>query len=132
MDVRKSALLGLAIGDIFRAQSPSGASVVCLVTLVSGNRVLARRIYTQEELEFDRQSGDGSGPDSRDCRIDSVAPLPPDVHDALVALDRRYGSIRHRMSEQDLPDEALNKIKLTPADIRAGLFIGDHYDANPI
>ena len=54
---RETALRSLTVGDVFHARSPNRASLVCLVTSVSDSTIYARRITTQDELEFDRQTG---------------------------------------------------------------------------
>src|SRR5947209_3884243 len=83
----ESGLRGLEIGDLFHARSPNGASMVCLVTAVSDTTISARRIHTQDDHQFDRRTGTELG--EQNGRIGCVAPLPPEVHDALVAMDQK-------------------------------------------
>src|SRR5579884_2674189 len=87
MSDRETALHSLSIGDIFHGRSPNGASLVCLVTAVTDAVIFARRITTQDDHQFDRRTGTELG-ESRGT-IDCVAPLPPDVQEVLLALDRR-------------------------------------------
>lgn len=121
MPDRETALRTIGVGNIFHARSPNGASLVCLVTSVSINTIYARRITTQEDLEFDRQTGIESGKERILSRIDSVAPLPADVHDVFVELDRKY------RIERD-PE----RLKLTASEKRALLFLDSHYPSNPV
>lgn len=89
MNERESAIRSLVVGDIFHGRAPNGASLFCLVTDVIGTTIHARRIHTQELLRFDRQSGTSLG--EVKSRIDCVAPLPSEVQEVLLKLDRKYG-----------------------------------------
>jgi|SRR5215813_12065725 len=120
MTDRETALRKLAVGDIFHGECSNAASLICLVTSVTETTIHARRVTTQEDLVFDRQVGivlcdDGTHGDGS---IDSVAPLPPEMHDVFLGMDLRYG-------RGDDP-------KLTEAEKRALYFIADFYPANPV
>src|SRR4051812_33722470 len=87
---RKELLGNLAIGDIFHANSPNGASLICLVVSVTESTIHARTVTTQTQLEFDRQTGVAVwGDDQVPCTIDSTAPLPVEIHNVMLGLDRK-------------------------------------------
>ncbi len=130
MTDRETALGKVDVGDIFHARSPNGASLVCLATSVSETTIHARRITTQEDVQFDRKTGVASGIGAVQSRIDSVAPLPADIHDVLVELDRKYGALMELDEQSRLED--LERLKLTSAEKRALLFIDSYYSANPV
>ena len=125
---REDAIRNLAIGDIFHAHAPNGASLVCLVTSLSESRICARRIPTQEDLEFDRRTGVEIGPIR--SRIDSVAPLPEDIYQIFVAMDRKNAEIcrdvRLGIRLEDIPERS----KLNGDERRALLFLHSHYASN--
>jgi hypothetical protein len=54
---RETALRNLSVGDIFHARGSGPASLVCLVTAVDDGTIYARRIHTQDDLQFDRTTG---------------------------------------------------------------------------
>jgi hypothetical protein len=113
---RSSALLALGDGDIFHATAHNGASYICLVTSVANNGIYARRVTTQEKLVFDRAAGAEIAEASVPCTIDSIAPLPAEVRDVLLQLDRRYG--------------AADDSRLREEEIDALLFAGRFYKAH--
>jgi hypothetical protein len=117
----ETLIRNIKVGDFFHAKCPSGASMICLATAVGDATIQARRITTQEDLEFDRMTGMEKGPDGGLCGIDSVAPLPLEIHNVFLGLDHRY-----RTSTD--PERS----KLTKAEIRAMSFIYDYYRENPI
>ncbi len=128
MTDRRTALRSLSVGDIFHGRSPNGASLVCLLTAVTDSTIYARRITTQDDLEFDRNTGIKMG--QSQTKIDCIAPLPPDIHDVFLELDRKYqafGEMRRRGVEPDL-----EQYKLTPEEHRALLSIDEHVSSNPI
>ena len=57
MPDRKPLLAKLDVGDIFHAEYPNGAKCICLVLSVNDATIDARRVTSQENLEFDRQTG---------------------------------------------------------------------------
>ena len=73
---RSSALARIARGDIFHAEYPNGASCICLTTAVMATTIHARRVTTQDDLEFHRETGIESGDKEVLCTIDSTEPLP--------------------------------------------------------
>src|SRR4051794_1131548 len=121
MSDRKALLGRLVAGDVFHATGATGASLLCLTVAITETTIQARRITTQEFLEFDRQTGFEKS-DDKPGRIDSVAPLPLDVLNIVLGLDRRYRLL------QD-PKQG----KLTDPEIRAlATYIGPHYASNPL
>ena len=90
---RQTALTQLTIGDIFLAEHPSGASLICLVTSITPTIIRARRVTTQDDVEFDRITGMErlAGGASGRVRIDSIAPLPTEIREVILGLDRKYG-----------------------------------------
>jgi hypothetical protein len=123
---RKTLIGNLNVGDIFHAEAPNGASCVCRVLSVNDATIQARRMTTQENLEFDRHTGiervnDGEA----QVVINSVAPLPPEIHDVFLAIERKYRQIPWN-------DPDLERFKLTEAEKRALLFVGPHYSSNPL
>ena len=122
MAERADAIEKLTVGDIFHAESPNGASLICLVTSVTKATILARTVTTQRNYEFDRQTGIAeSGAERVPCTIDSVARLPAAMHDALLELDRRY-----RLGSD--PD----RFRLLEAEKRALVFVSSFYPENPL
>ena len=131
MPDRKADLSDLAAGDIFHANSPNGASLICLVLSVTPETIEARRITTQESLSFDRQSGmERTGPKQALAIIDSVTPLPSDTHNVLLELDSKYGALMAMDEKSRFQD--LERFKLTDAEKKALISVGSYYPANPI
>lgn len=124
---RQLALSTIAVGDIFNADIPNGGTVLCLAVAVTATGIQARDICRQGELlDFDRQTGVAPCPWSRigtTCTITSVAPLPPDVYEALLGLDRKYNMGRPLTCEER---------KLTEAEKKAFVFVYDHHKAHQI
>jgi hypothetical protein len=124
---RKTLIGNLDVDDIFHAEYPNGASCVCRVLSVNNRTVYARRMTTQENLEFDRQTGVEKASDGGSLAvINSVAPLPPEIRDVFIALERKYGQIK----PEDWDDPDLERFKLTNAEKNAFRFIDSHYSSN--
>jgi hypothetical protein len=118
---RETLLSRLVVGDVFHAESPRGASLICLAVSIDEASIRARRVTTQEDVEFDRHTGVEKCIDRRVSKINSVAPLPVDVLNVILAIDRKY------RLQQDL-DEG----KLTQAEIKALTYAGAHYALYPV
>jgi hypothetical protein len=114
---RQAALRSLAVGDIFHAEGDNGASLICIIIAITDAAIQARTATSQMSLDFDRQTGIG-GWGKAHASIDSIAPLPADIRDALLGLDRRYA--------------AGGDLKLLDTEKRALVFVGWFYAANPI
>jgi|HubBroStandDraft_4_1064222.scaffolds.fasta_scaffold646507_2 hypothetical protein len=128
MPDRERGLQQLAVGDIFHAQSTNGASLVCLVTAVDGATIYARRIHTQDDVKFDRNTGFEVG--KPHTRIDCVASLPSDIHDIFVQMDRRYQAAHARIRQGIEVD--LKEARYTADEKRAHDFLDQHIEANLI
>jgi hypothetical protein len=119
---RAVILQKLDAGDVFHAESPNGASLVCLVTRVDEGTIYARTVTTQYSLRFDRTTGEAEwGGGGAPCIIDSVAPLPVEIYHVILGIDRKY------RLEQDV-----DKLKLNDAEKRALVFVDSHYSQNQL
>jgi len=117
---RVDRLSGLAKGDIFHAASPNGASLICLVLAITKSTIEARTVTTQCHFVFDRRTGIAEwGADRVPCTIDSVAPLPPDIHRVMLEIDLKFR-----------PGKGLDDYKLTATEKHALLFVDGHYASN--
>jgi hypothetical protein len=122
MPDRIALIRNIKAGDFFHAESPNGASMICLATAISDTAIHARRITSQDDLAFDRNTGIAEfGPRRVRCTINSVAPLPPEIHSVFLGLDHRY-----RTSTDP------HRNRLTDAEKRAILFLDSHYPVHPI
>jgi len=128
---REEALRKIAVGDIFHASAPNGASFICLALQVRENMVFARRITSQSVHEFDRSTG-VEDPDGVPLTIDSIAPLPTDIHEIMLGLDRKYREDEYRYAEDPNWKMPEDDARLTKDEIRGLLFVGDFYCDNPI
>jgi len=115
---RMAALSRLVVGDIFHAECPGGASLICLVEAVTDDRIKTRRVTTQDRVEFDRRTGHTVG-DEVSCTIDSIAPLPVDIHNVMLGLDRK---MRLTIDPE--------KYKLNREEIQAMYFVNSYYPSN--
>ena len=131
MTKREAALKKIGVGDIFHASTSSGASFICLALQVREQMIFARRVTTQSVHEFDRRTG-VEGPDGNPLIINSVAPLPADIREIMLGLDRKYREDEYRRAED--PDWKMPEAdaRLTKDEIRGLLFVGDYYRDNPI
>ena len=122
MDARSKALRTLDVGDIFYGNSPNGASLICLVTLITDTAIHARRVTTHDELRFNRMTGRVEMEEDRIAdAIGSICKLPAEIHETMLGIDRKF------RFETDI-----EKLKLTDAEITAFLFIKRHYADNPL
>jgi len=93
MSDRETALARLREGDIFHAASPNGASLICLVISITESTLNCRTVTSQIYLEFDRKTGVAYySARSVPCKIDSIAPLPVDIHGVMLDLDQKFRS----------------------------------------
>ena len=118
----RERLIGrLVPGDVFHANSPNGASLICLAMSVTDSIIEARTVTTQMHLEFVRRTGIAIWETDVKCTIDSVAPLPVDVHQVILGIDRKFRLERN-----------LERLKLSDAEKKALIFIDSHYSKNNI
>lgn len=108
----------LVPGDIFHAGCPGGASLICLVTDIGPSSVEARTVTTQHCYSFNRATGVAKSADTL-CVIDSVTPLPVDIHNVVLGIDRKF-RLAHTMEG----------LKLNEAEIQALVFIDSFYARN--
>ena len=129
MSNRETLICNLDVGDIFHAEYPNGASCVCRVLSLNDATIYARRMTTQENLEFDRHTGIERVNDGQaQAVMNSVAPLPPEIRNVFLGIERKYRQIKPE--DWDNPD--LERFKLTEAEKKALLFVGPHYSSNPL
>lgn len=131
MTDREASLRKIAVGDIFHARATNDASFICLALQVREKTIFARRMTTQSVHEFDRTTGI-EGPEHSPLIIDSIEPLPADIRDEMLGLDRKYQEDeQHRAEDSNwkMPDE---EAKLTAEQIRTLLFIAKFYSAHPL
>ena len=115
---RGAKLSRLVPGDIFHAECPSGASLICLVEAITDGRIEARRVTTQDHVTFELSTGLSLPDDGKArCLIDSIAPLPVDIHNIMLGLDRK---MRLRFEKPDRAEKD------------ALLFVADFYPAHPL
>jgi len=81
----------LSVGDMFHASFSNEAIRICIVTSVNNATLVARAVTTQEVFSFDRILGKAASIEGAVCTIDSVHPLPREIRDVLLEIDRRYG-----------------------------------------
>ena len=114
---RDGALRNLVVADIFHAESPNGASLICLVTEIDETTIYARTVTTQRQYFFDRRTGlGGAGGDQVVCAIDSIEPLPVEIHNAILGIDRKF-----RLNFDP------KKLKLNDAEKKALIFVDEFY-----
>lgn len=106
----------LVPGDFIHGRCPSGPTLICLVESIGFDRIETRCITTQERYIFSIDTG-LTVDDGVLCTIDSIAPLPLDVHSVLLGLDRRM---------------RLGQTPLNRAEIDALIFVNHFYPAHPL
>jgi hypothetical protein len=130
MTDREFLLAKLAVGDIFHAEYPNGALCICLVLSVAPGSIIARRITSQENLKFDRQTGVEKVADEEpQAIIISVAPLPSEIHNVFVALDQKYGAVR---GQDDIFEKNPEYFTLSEVEKNAIVFINSRCASNPL
>jgi hypothetical protein len=119
----------LAVGDIFHAECPNRARLICLATSVIETTIRARSVTNDPYFEFDRQTGTGivTWRDRKSpCAIYSTLPLPKDIHDAILEIDRKA-----RLAEDRKPRSAEDESQpwLSDDERRALLYVAKHYSS---
>lgn len=111
----RSRLSNLVSGDIIHGRHSAGPSLTCLVEAVEQDRIETRRVTTQAHVTFDVETGVEI--DFPECRLDSIEPLPIDMHNVLLGLDRkmRVGRLPIDQAERDVL-----------------LFLADFFRAHPL
>jgi hypothetical protein len=67
-----------------------------------------------------------------ECIIDSVAPLPPDIHEIMLSLDRKGRDAEHRDAENPDREWKPGDNPLTEEQKRGLLFVYDFYRTHPL
>jgi len=132
---RQTALAAIAVGDIFHAEASNGASLICLTMSVSEKTIQARNVATQIIYDFDRTTGHADWYVSGtcyDCMIDSAAPLPSDIHQIMLGLDRKHRDLEYRQAEDPRWTPLPEQLHFTKDEIRGLLFVDNFYEKNPI
>ena len=97
--------------------------------------ILARNVATQIIYLFDRRTGHAQWNVQGmiyDCAIDSVAPLPPDIHEILLGLDRKGRDVEYRRAADPDWEMPLGQARLTAEEKRGLLFVSHFYPENPL
>jgi hypothetical protein len=129
---RYRALKKIVVGDIFHAGAANGASLICLAMSVTETVIQARNVATQIIYDFNRQTGVADWyifSEHYICTIDSVAPLPADIHEIMLSIDRKGRESEYREAED--PDGP-GQYALTDEERRGLLFVGYFYPAFPV
>jgi len=132
---RELALAKISAGDFFHASATNGASLLCLTMSVTGTTILARNVATQIVYHFDRSTGHAQWNvygTTYDCAIDSVAPLPPDIREILLGLDRKGRGFEYCRAEDPDWEMPPGQARLTEEEKRGLLFVSHFYPENPI
>jgi hypothetical protein len=132
---RENALKAINVGDIFHAEASNGASLLCLTMTVTPATIQARNVATQIIYDFDRCTGIADWfvyGTHYICSIDSVAPLPADIHEIMLSLDRKYRACEYKLAEDPDWQSAPGESHLTTEQIRGLLFVAKFYPENPI
>jgi len=121
----REELLGLLVpGDILQAAHHTGnGRPPCLVVSVKSETITTRCVTTQRSYVFNRRTGETLADGGQQgATVKSVEPLPAEVHNTLLEMDRKY-RLGHRSA---------SSTKLTEEQTKALLFIADHYDQHQI
>jgi hypothetical protein len=132
---RVAALRNIAVGDIFHAEASNGASLICLTMSVSEKTIQARNVATQIIYDFDRTTGHADWyvyGTRYDCTVDSVAPLPSDIHRIMLDLDRKHRENEYRLAENPDWTPSPEQSHFTKDEIRGLLFVDKFYEDNQI
>jgi len=123
----RATLLGqLEAGDLVCARTSGGARAVCRVLAVEAVVLHLREVAGGHVRAFDRRTGAAitradETASAAAGEIVSVAPLPVDLHNAVLALDRRS-----RLAQGDAP------MRVTRAEAAVLLLLDAHYGINPL
>jgi hypothetical protein len=85
---RDPPFMRLTVGDLFHA-SGDPRKLVGLVIAVTDRSVYARNVMGDAYHEFDRHTGIEQAHGS-DMVIDSIEPLPVEIHAVILGIERKY------------------------------------------
>jgi hypothetical protein len=117
----------LTVGDIFHADSPNGAHLICLATSVTETTIHARSVTNDQYMEFDRKTGAGIvtwRERKTPCTVYSTSPLPEDIHSIILEMDRKT-RLAERPTDRSTQDEA--QPWLNDNERRALLYVAKHH-----
>ncbi|WFT79555.1 hypothetical protein QA634_30830 [Methylobacterium sp. CB376] len=120
MTNQQELLKMLVEGDIFHAKSYSGAKIMCLALNNDGIIIRARRICVPLIINFDCNTGVGKTDDDR-CTymIICISPLPADVHNEVLSIERKY-----RLETKQ------HKLALTKKELETIMFVSSFVEEN--
>lgn len=124
-NLNREELLSLLVpGDILQAIHHDGdGTPPCLVISVDTETIATRSVTTQQLYVFNRRTGVTlPNGDRQGATVKSVEPLPAEIHNTLLEIDRKY-RLGHRN---------VSSAKLTDGQKKALLFIADHYERHQI
>jgi len=108
---------------------------ICIVMSATENTILARSVTTQEIIEFDRRTGIANH-NWRDSlyhyAITSIAPLPHDIHEIMLSLDRNGREFEYKLAEDPNYQAPQDKPVLNDDQRRGLLFVSRFYQAHPL
>jgi hypothetical protein len=116
----------LAIGDIFHADCPNGAHLICLATSVTETTIHARSVTNDQYMEFDRKTGTVTWRGRKTpCAIFATDPLPEDIHNIILEMDRKSRLVEQgpRLGEDE------SQPWLNDDERRALLYVAKHYSS---
>jgi hypothetical protein len=135
MTDRQIALRAVEAGQLFYAVDAAGPVRICLVMLVTETTILARSVTTQEIIEFDRNTGYAAHKHygfEFNYLIASIAPLPPDIHEIMLSLDRNGRAFEEKLAEDPDYESPPDRSILNDEQRRGLLFIAEFYRAHPL
>jgi len=135
MPDRATALKNIAVGDIFHASAANGASLLCLTMSVTRSIIQARNVTTQIIYDFDRRTGIADWyvfSSHYLCAVDSVAPLPADIREIMLQLDRKGRESEYSQAEDPERPWISGEGSLTAEEKRGLLFVSYFYPAFPV
>lgn len=135
MTDRQIALRAVEAGQLIYAVDAAGPVRICLVILVTETTILARSVTTQEIIEFDRNTGHAAHKHygfEFNYRIASIAPLPPDIHEIMLSLDRNGRAFEEKLAEDPDYESPPERSILNDEQRRGLLFIAEFYHAHPL
>lgn len=126
MKNKEKLLLDLTVGDIFHANGANGPhgipAAICIVTTITPDTIEAIRVTTHEILIFHRESGISVHDEQYlPFEIDSIAELPLNSHQELLAL---YEKLK--------PGRELEDYQLVPKETQLLISLAKFYESNPM
>ena len=94
------------VGDVIFGLGAGGQEKLLLVYKIDPNGFSARHVTTQVNFRFDRNGRTRIYANGGYVTIVSIAPLPADMHDVAVELDRKFAA------RPEYPDSILSKAEI--------------------